>query len=201
MQRNHIAMHYPCRAKAALVRWREIDGLTPGEIRARAASEWPDLPRIHASTWLAWSRSQEYRELRGAVLEERGRNARLDRMWTAVRDGAADDVAAATLYLLLHRAYELAETGRADVRELRNLVSAVSEARRAEIARVKAETDRTLRELRGKHAGEIAEKDAEIARLRSVLEAAGIDPDAEKAGGKRITDEDLEKIRQRVGLG
>jgi len=194
MQRNNIATRYPRAAKARLVRWREVDGLMPGQLAERAAAEWPELPPIHSSTWRSWSRGREYAELREAVCGEAERLAPLQSLWGAVADGGVETALSGTLYLLLRQAYEAAD-GELDVGELTRLVQAVATAQRAEIARLQAERGAAIETLEQEHAAEVAELHAQIAGLQADIERL-INPDA----GARTPEERIAAIRERLGI-
>jgi len=187
MQRNNIATRFPRERKAQLVRWREVDGLMPGEIAARAARQWPELPAIHTRTWHAWSRGPEYRELRNLVCEYE-RDLADDRALAAVlNDGRGPEALADLVVMDVVRA--LREQTRAgqvtDLRDLASVTQALSPILRRQVQEAKLDADRRLEEARRKHRAEIdewaqrhayetetrdqriAELEAELARLRA----------------------------------
>jgi|GEM_PF-4099526 len=197
MQRNNIAARYSRRRKAELVRWREVEGLMPGQIAVRAAREWPGLPPIHGTTWAAWSRSPEYRELRDTVCGEARRSEKLDALWGAVESGGMDTALQGTLYLLLHQAFESAQGGELETKELTALVNSLSTAQRAEIARTAEARNAELDRLRAEHAAALAERDAEIATLRAELDALRNPQQDDSALSE---EERVKRIRERLGV-
>jgi len=172
MQRNNIAMHYPATVKAEMVRLREVDGITPGELRERMAERYPDLPKIHTRTWACWSRSPEYRQLKERILEWDKRMA--PRRWAALVQNAGQGpqtVADLAEMAVLEQLYALAESGSAlESGDIVKVARAITTMQRTQIARRTEETDGRIAAIEQEHAAEVAELQAEIQRMRQQLE-------------------------------
>jgi len=173
-QRNNIARYYPRAAKLALVRWREIEGLPPIRCKEKASEQWPELPRIHGTTWQHWRQSAEYAELLRLVTGEQAERDRLAELFHAAGGPAAlSDLADAAAYALAAKAMRIAD-GAEDAGEVRSLMATVQDARRQVAQQVRQECDARVAAAEREHEAEVAELqvrlrelEEEVARLRN----------------------------------
>lgn len=210
MQRNNVATRYPREAKARLVRWREIEGLMPGEIAARAHTEWPDLPRIHAGTWQRWAASREYRELRDLVVPYEQDLSEDRVLAAALNDGRGPEALADLVVMDVVRELrrQTRDGGISDLRDLAAVTRSLSPILRRQVDEAKLAADRRIGEMRDEHAAALAARDAtiaelrgEIERLRGALAAAGIDPDADsERKGEGLSPAALRQIEEKAKL-
>lgn len=182
MQRNNIVKRYPRTAKIQLVRWAEIgvDGvvLTPTEISDRAAEAWPELPRIHGTTWKAWHASAEYMRLRDLVCNEQQRNAFLDDEFLAVGgEEAFDDFLATAMYNVSRTMVSDAQDAD-NYKAKRAAMQTLRDAHRMRMEAAAAERDDTVAVLEREHDAACAQYEARIReltaerdRLREALQA------------------------------
>lgn len=197
--RNHISTSYPRAAKIDLIRWREVDGVPQGRAIARCAERYPDLPAIHGTTWLAWTATAEYRDLRALVTGEQAERERMSDLYQAAGgDDALADVATAASYALASRAMALAP-GLDDVAEIRRLMAAVADARKIAAEQTREHCEAQIAAIETDHAQEIAalhaqlaDRDATLAALREQLSGA--------ADGRGLTPESIDEIERRLRL-
>lgn len=197
--RNNIQRHYPRSARIELVRWWEIEGLAPSRLLARAAERWPDLPRIHASTWQAWRESPEYAVIRDRVLAEQTERERLSELFRAA--GGADalgEISDAAAYALAAKVMRLAEDSE-DAREIGALMRTVREAKTLATRDIQERCEARIRALAEAHATEtaelraaIAQREAEIADLQARL--------ANSADRPGLRPETIDEIERRLHL-
>jgi hypothetical protein len=190
--RNNIQRHYPRSARIELVRWREVEGLAPNRLLARAAERWPDLPRIHASTWQAWRESPEYQTIRDRVLSEQAERERLGELFRAA--GGADalgEISDAAAYALAAKVMRLAEDSE-DAREIGALMRTVREAKTLATRDIQERCEARIRALSEGHAAETADLRATIADLEAKLAAS-----VERPG---LRPETIDEIERRLHL-
>lgn len=188
--RNNIQCHYSRAARIELVRWREVEGLSPRSLSLRAVERWPDLPRIHATTWGAWQATPEYQVLRDLIRGEQAERERLSDLFRAAGGAEAlEDISDAAAYALAAKAMHLAD-GTDDAREIGSLMRTVREAKSLASQEIRERYEAKLRALEAEHAAAIAQRDAEIARLHDQLgrDSSGLRP------------ETLSEIERRIGL-
>jgi hypothetical protein len=204
MQRNNIAMHYPAEVKAEAVRLREVDGLPPGKVRETLAARHPELPRVHATTWASWTRSREYRELRDRILDWDRKIA--PRRWAALvqNDGhGPQTVADLAEMAVLEQLHGLAESGAAlESGDIVKVARAITTMQRTQLARRSEELDTRLRAMEDKHAAELADKDAMIAKAAATIAAleAEIERMRNPQTGPLTAEEKIDAIRDRLGV-
>lgn len=190
--RNNIQCHYPRATRIELVRWREVEGLSLRSLANRTAERWPDLPRIHATTWKAWQESPEYQVLRGLVLGEQAERERLSDLFRAAGGtDALEDISDAAAYALAAKAMQMA-SDTDDAREIGSLMRTVREAKSLATQEIRERYEAKLRALGTEYAAAIAQRDAEIQRLRTQL-AANPAPSG-------LRPETLDEIERRIGL-
>jgi hypothetical protein len=178
-QRNNIARYYPRAAKLALVRWREVEGVPPVRCKEKAASQWPELPKIHGTTWMHWRKSAEYSELLRLVTGEQGERDRLAELFHAAGGPAAlADVADAAAYALAAKAMRIAD-GAEDAGEVRSLMATVQDARRQVAQQVRQECEERFEAAEKEHEMETAGLHVRIRELEGEVAAL-------KAGGKDV---------------
>ncbi|MFA5635043.1 MAG: hypothetical protein WC977_03970 [Anaerovoracaceae bacterium] len=165
MQRNNIATRFGRERKAALVRWREIEGLMPGEIAARAAEQWPELPRIHSRTWERWHASAEYRELRRLVVDYEAELSEDRALAAVLNDGRGPEALADLVVMDVVKALrrQTRDEGLTDLRDLASVTRALSPILRRQVDEAKLAADRRLEEAKTAHAAELAEAAAKLA--------------------------------------
>jgi hypothetical protein len=191
MQRNNIA-RLPWEIREQVCRLR-FDGRGNAEIAAavqaacRASAIRP--PKVHGTSILAYSRSDEYRTYcdRRRKWDER----MAPRRWAAalVNEGAGPQtVADLALQTAGEELAERLEAGGMEPGEMVQVARAVTDLQRTLLARTKSAADSRLREMEERHAAEsgqlrneIAGRDAAIAKLKAALIGAGVDPDAAPA--------------------
>jgi hypothetical protein len=179
MQRNNIATRYGRRRQAELVRWREIEGLMPIEIKRRAGELWPDLPPIHGTTWTSWSRSAEYRQLRDEVVPVAREEAADDALFGAIDASSLPEVVKAAQYLLAKNVLKAARRGELSEAAADAALRSLATVDRADIARSADARNQELDRLRTEHAAavsalreQITGRDARIAELERRLSQA-----------------------------
>ncbi len=196
--RNNIAK-MPSRIRVRIARL-DVNGVGPTKIAATIAAEHPDLPRIHASSVVAYRRGAEYAEIRDRILFEDQRNSKLEQIWGAVEQQGMDAALQSTLYMLMHQAFDAAG-GKLEIEELTKLVNSLAGAQRAEIAKTADARKQQVAKLKAEHAAEIfdmtAEHQTEITRLLARI--GELEGSAERAGGG-LSDEALEEIEQKAKL-
>ncbi|MBT3289578.1 MAG: hypothetical protein HN380_19695 [Victivallales bacterium] len=181
--RNNISQHYPRAAKLQLVRWREIDGIPQTKILDRAHQRWPELPRIHNSTWRSWAPTAEYLGIRSMVCEEQAEREQMSDLFQAAGgEEALSDVTTAASYSLAARAMKLAK-GADDAAEIRKLMAAIKDARAVAAEETREQYEERIQAIEQEHTAAMAEKEAQIAQLRDALE--------EKTGNREL---DLSKV-------
>ena len=181
--RNNISQHYPRAVKLQLVRWREIDGIPQTKILDRAHQRWPELPRIHNSTWRSWAPTAEYIGIRSMVCEEQAEREQMSDLFQAAGgEEAIGDIANAATYALAVRAVKLAESAD-DASEVRKLMATAKEARDVAAEETREQYEERIQAIEQEHTAAMAEKEAQIAQLRDALE--------EKTGNREL---DLSKV-------
>jgi hypothetical protein len=173
MQRNNIATRFSRERKAALVRWREVDGMMPGEIAARAGREWPELPRIHGTTWQTWAKGAEYKELRGLVSGFE-KDLAADRLLASViNEGRGPESITDLIVMDVARELRgLTRNGIGDANVLANVTKALAPILRKQAADAKLALDTRLQEAEAKHINQVENLNARIADLQGELELA-----------------------------
>lgn len=211
-QRNNIYREYPRAAKLQLVRWREVDGLPQGRIIERAAAQWPDLPKIHSSTWRAWADSDDYADLLALVTGEQREREKLSELFAAA--GGADalgDVARAAAYTLAAKAMAVTADA-SSAREIRQLMATTLDASRiaadeireeyeTRIEAIETEKDADYATLKADNEAmfdELEAAAAEVDRLTALCERAGIDTSGTRKG--HLSEAARERIRQIYGI-
>lgn len=212
MQRNNIATRFPRQAKLQLVRWREIDGLMPGEIKTRAADRWPELPAVHSSSWRSWSRGTEYADLRAMVCDEERKRTELTKLFEAAGGpNALSDVADSAAYALAAKAMEAAGDD-VSVKEIRTLMATVRDAKSVAADKIREEYDERIRAIEDERAAaaaqlqadnaamfeELQAAEAEVDRLTELCLRAGIDTSGVRKG--ELSEAARERIKQIYGI-
>jgi uncharacterized protein (DUF2267 family) len=172
MQRNNIATRFGRERKATLVRWREIEGLMPGEIAARAAAQFPELPRIHPRTWERWHASPEYRDLRTLVVDYEAGLAEDRALAAVLNDGRGPEALADLVVMDVVKALrrQTRDEGVTDLRDLASVTRALAPILKRQVDEAKLAADRRLDEAKTAHAAELADKDARIAALEADID-------------------------------
>jgi hypothetical protein len=205
--RNNISQHYPRAARIQLVRWREIDGITQTKIEDLAAKRWPGLPRIHTSTWRAWSKTAKYLGLRSLVCEEQDEREQMSDLFQAAGgDEALSDVTTAASYSLAARAMKLAKSSD-DAAEIRKLMGTIKDARIVAAEETREHYEERIQAIEAEHLSEVASlqstiafRDEQITRLNEVLAAHKIDPDATKSTDGGLSDAALAQMEEKAKL-
>ena len=210
-QRNNVAK-LPAEARFRVSQLLD-DGATYDAIRADAevaAACGLRKLALHNNSIAAYAESPEHQANLGDLRTWKERVGR--RRWAARAiagaDGAASLADVAQLQIL-EQLSQLAEGGLeltgADLCKVSNSIATMQkveiarrdEARRDEIARLKAELQVQISDLQVK----LDNRNAEIARLRGILAAAGIDPDADAARkGDGLSAAALRQIEEKAKL-
>lgn len=201
--RNNIE-RLPAKLRIQIARWM-LNSIGYDEIRRRVADAEPTAAVVHNSSFRAFAKSAEYRELRERMLFEDEQNQKLQQYWHLVNsEDGLDSAVKGTLFLLLRKAHDAAGAT-LDTKEVASLIRSLTSLQKAETYQDLADSRRRIEAIEAEHAAEVATLQAEIARLRTEIEnqktiIANAGLNTEGQAGDEFSEAEKARARKLYGL-
>lgn len=184
------------------------DGRTYDDIRTEMSGR--TSVKLHNNSFKAWQTSDEYTRYRDVRAGFDADMAEDQVLATAINDGRGPESALDLIVMDVLKSLRQStrDNGIVDADQLANVTKTIAPLLRNQVAEAKLDADTRLKKAEEKHAAEIAGlKDsiavtaAEIDRLRGILAANRIDPDADSAkAGEGLSPAALAQIEEKAKL-